>query len=366
MALSIGIVGLPNVGKSTTFNALVKEQKAEAANYPFCTIEPNRAVVTVPDARVDKLGELVRPQRVVPATLEFVDIAGLVKGASRGEGLGNKFLANIRQCAVIVHVVRCFEDENVMHVTATPQPLDDIETITTELVLADLEQFERKVERLAKLAKGDKAAAPVLEEATRVRDHLAEGLPVSAYTPMHGDAFRELLRDLTPLTAKPVIYAANVDETGLTASNAYVEKVRQYAAQHGAEIVVLCAKVEEEMAGMDEFERHEMLKLMGAAESGLDQVIRKGFDALGLISFFTVGPKEVHAWNVRRGTTAYQAAGVIHSDFQRGFIRAEVIAYDDFARCGSENAAKAAGRMSVEGKDYVVQDGDVIYFRFNV
>lgn len=365
MALSIGIVGLPNVGKSTTFNALTKEHSAEAANYPFCTIEPNKAIVTVPDQRVDRLGELVRPERIVRATIEFVDIAGLVAGASRGEGLGNKFLGQIRQTAAIVHVVRCFDDENVVHVHAKPDPRSDVDTINTELALADLEQIERKIERLTKQLKGDKELQPVLDAALEMQALLESGSPIAIYEGA-SDAFRGLIDELEPLTAKKIIFAANVGEAGLGENGPYVTSLREIAVEQGAEVIKLCAKVEDEMAGFSDEERTEFLAEMGVEESGLDQVIHASYKALGLISFFTVGPKEVHAWTIRRGTTAQSAAGVIHSDFQRGFIRAEVIGYETYVAHGSEAAAKAAGDIGLEGKGYVVQDGDVIYFRFNV
>lgn len=365
MALSIGIVGLPNVGKSTTLNALTQEQSAEAANYPFCTIEPNKAVVPVPDERVDRLAEMAKPERVVHATIEFVDIAGLVAGASRGEGLGNKFLGQIRQTSVIVHVVRCFEDENVVHVHAKPDPRSDVETINTELALADLEQIERKIERLTKQLKGDKKLQPVMDAAKEMQSLLESGKPVTDYEGA-SDAYRSLVKELEPLTAKKVIFSANVEETGLAEDNVYVSALREVAAEQGAEVIKLCAKVEEEMAGLSDEERAEFLETMGAQESGLDQVIRASYKALGLISFFTIGPKEVHAWTVTRGTTAQEAAGAIHTDFQRGFIRAEVIPYETYIAHGTEAAAKAAGDIGLEGKDYIVQDGDTIYFRFNV
>ncbi len=365
MALSIGIVGLPNVGKSTTFNALTKEQNAEAANYPFCTIEPNRAIVTVPDDRIDKLAEIVKPKKVIYATIEFVDIAGLVSGASRGEGLGNKFLGQIRETSAIVHVVRCFEDENVVHVHAKPDPRSDVETIDTELALADLEQIERKIERLTKQLKGDKTLQPILEAAEGMRALLEEGRPVSAYEEI-STAFQSLVEELEPLTAKKMIFAANVDEDGLAQDSASVTALREVAAEQNAEVIKLCAKIEEEMAGLSDGERQEFLEALGTHESGLEQVIRACYAALGLISFFTAGPQAVRAWTIPRGTTAPEAAGVIHTDFQRGFIRAEVIPYATYLEHGSEAAAKAAGDIASEGKDYVVQDGDVINFRFNV
>jgi GTP-binding protein YchF len=366
MALSIGIVGLPNVGKSTTFNALTKTQNATVANYPFCTIEPNRAVVPVPDPRVDKLAELVKPEKVIYTTVEFVDIAGLVKGASQGEGLGNQFLANIRDTSAIVHVVRCFDDENVVHVSAKPSPRDDIEVINLELILADLQQLENRLSKLGRQGLHDKKLQPMIEVAHQLKALLETGKPVAAYPDQESEAFQSFNQEMRFLTAKPVIYAANVDEEHLGDDNEYVQEVRAVAAEHRAEVVKLCAKLEEEMAGLTDEERHEFLVSLEVAESGLEQVIHKGYHALGLISFFTAGPKEVRAWTVRQGWKAPQAAGVIHTDFERGFIRAEVIPYETYVRLGSEAAAKAAGALRVEGKEYVVQDGDVMHFRFNV
>lgn len=366
MALSIGIVGLPNVGKSTTFNALTKEQNAEAANYPFCTIEPNKAIVPLPDARVDKLAELVSPERIQNATVEFVDIAGLVEGASKGEGLGNQFLGNIRETSAIVHVVRCFDDDNVIHVNAKPDPRHDVAIINTELIMADIEQIDRKVERLSRQVKGDKKLQPLLDVAERLKAYLNDGNPASGFDERDSDPYRELESELRLITAKKVIFAANVDEEALGTDNAYVTQLREVATEQNAELVKLCAKVEEDMAGLSDEERVEFLQSMGAEESGLEQVIQKGYDALGLISYFTAGVKEVRAWTIENGWTAPQAAGVIHTDFERGFIRAEVIAYDKFVHHGSEAAAKSAGDLSVEGKEYIVHDGDVMHFRFNV
>lgn len=366
MALSIGIVGLPNVGKSTTFNALTKTQNAAVANYPFCTIEPNRAIVPVPDPRVDKLAELVKPEKVIYATVEFVDIAGLVKGASQGEGLGNQFLANIRETAALVHVVRCFDDENVVHVAAKPSPREDIEVINLELILADLQQLENRLARIGRQSVHDKKLQPLMEVGIALKALLETGQPVSAYPDKESDAFQTLNQELRFLTAKKVIFAANVDENDLTTDNEYVAEVRAVAAEQDAEVVKLCAKLEEEMASLSDEERVEFLASLGVEESGLEQVIHKGYHTLGLISYFTAGPKEVRAWTVRRGAKAPQAAGVIHTDFERGFIRAEVIPYEAYARYGAEAAAKAAGVMRVEGKEYVVQDGDVMHFRFNV
>jgi len=366
MALSIGIVGLPNVGKSTAFNALSKAQNAEAANYPFCTIEPNKAVVPVPDPRLDALAAIAKPEKVLASTVEFYDIAGLVAGASKGEGLGNKFLGHIRETAAIVHVVRCFDDDNVVHVDGSPDPARDVDTINTELIFADLETLERRIERLEKAVRTEKSARGQLDEANNLLAHLGKGLPASSYEPKDGDAYAELSKEVHPITGKPVIFVANVNEEGLAGDNAYVESLRAVAAQHHAEVVVLCAKLEEEMAGLSEAERSEFFESMDIAESGLDQVIHKGYAALGLISYFTAGPKEVRAWQITRGWKAPKAASVIHTDFERGFIRAEVIAFDDYIKHQGEAGSKAAGVMRVEGKEYVVHDGDVMHFRFNV
>ena len=366
MALSIGIVGLPNVGKSTTFNALTEAQNAQVANYPFCTIEPNKAIVAVPDPRIAKLAELVKPERTLNATVEFVDIAGLVKGASQGEGLGNQFLANIRETAAIVHVVRCFDDVNVIHVSEKPNPREDIEVINLELILADLQQLERKIDRLAREVKGDRKLQPQYELALELKELLEQGKPVRAHAGRDSETFDALNREMRFLTGKKVIYAANVDEAALSEDNQYVAEVRALAEEEGAEVVKLCAKLEEEMVGMSDADRHEFLAALGVAESGLEQVIHLGYRALGLITYFTAGPKEVRAWTVRNGAKAPEAAGVIHTDFEKGFIRAEVIPYAVYVKYGTEPAVKAAGAFQVEGKEYVVQDGDVMHFRFNV
>ncbi len=366
MSLSIGLVGLPNVGKSTTFNALTKEQNAQAANYPFCTIEPNKAVVPVPDKRLDKLSELSKSAQTIYATIEFVDVAGLVKGASQGEGLGNKFLGNIRDVDAILHVVRCFEDENVVHVSGKPDPRGDIEIINTELILADLQQLEKKVERLERQARTEKDARALLEEAKQVMDYLGEGKMLTAYPQRDADEFIELNRDMRFLTAKPVIFAANVSEEELAEDNAYVKEAREVAVEQGAEVIKLCAKLEEEMAGLSDEERAEFLSLSGVEVGGLEQIIRKGYGMLGLLSYFTTGEKESRAWTIHKGWTAPQAAGVIHTDFERGFIRAEVAEYDAFAQLGGWASLKEAGKMQLEGRDYTVKDGDVILFRFNV
>ncbi len=367
MSLTIGLVGLPNVGKSTTFNALTQAQNAEVANYPFCTIQPNRAVVAVPDPRLDKLAQMIQPERKIPATIEFTDIAGLVKGASQGEGLGNQFLGHIRETQAIVHVVRCFDDPNVVHTSEVIDPVDDIEVINTELILSDLEQLERKLEKLPRLVKGDKSLQPVMDTALALQAHFAAGHPAATFPDRDGDAFSLLNHELRLLTAKPVIYAANVDEDSVAQGNAHVRAVKAYAAEHGAEVVVLCAQFEAEMIGLTPEEQAEFMALAGASESGLEQVIHGGFRLLDLIVFFTTtGGHEVRAWTLRRGSTAPVAAGAIHTDFQRGFIRAEVIPFPIYVGHGGESGAKSAGLMRLEGKEYIVQDGDVVHFRFNV
>ena len=366
MGLGIGLVGLPNVGKSTTFNALTKAQNAESANYPFCTIEPNKAVVPVPDKRLDELAKIVNPERIQYSTLDFVDIAGLVKGASKGEGLGNKFLSNIKETEVILQIVRCFDDENITHVEGSVDPVRDIEIIETELLLADIDALEKRISNLERKAKGnDRDAKAQLEVAKKLLGHLEAENPVSAFED-DSDAFETLKKELRFLTAKEIIYGANVDEDGLAEDNEYVEALKEYAAKHNREVIKLCAKIEEEMVGFDEEEKQEMLESLGVTESGLDQIIRKGFDKLGLMSYFTAGVKEVRAWTIRKNTTAPKAAAVIHNDFEKGFIRAEVISYEDFVAYGGEAGAKEAGKMRLEGKEYIVQDGDVMHFRFNV
>jgi GTP-binding protein YchF len=366
MALGIGIVGLPNVGKSTTFNALTQTQNAEAANYPFCTIEPNKAIVLVPDPRLDTICEIAQPKKVVPTTLEFCDIAGLVKGASKGEGLGNQFLGNIREVDAIIHVVRCFDDENIIHSQGNVDPLEDMAIIDTELVLADYEMLDRRLEKLRKQGRGDKALSATIEVAEALLAHLATDQFALTFPDRESDHYKELDKELRFITGKTEILVANVDEDGLESDSPYVEAVRQRGKDRGCEVVKLCAKVEEEMAGMSDEERHEFLASLGAEESGLDQLIRLGYQALGLVTYFTAGPQECRAWTIHEGDKAPQAAGVIHTDFERGFIRAEVITYDDFVEQGGEQGAKTAGVMRTEGKDYTVQDGDVIHFLFNV
>ena len=365
--MKLGIVGLPNVGKSTLFNSLTKAG-AESANYPFCTIDPNVGVVAVPDERLNVLGEMYHTRKIVPAAIEFVDIAGLVKGASKGEGLGNQFLANIREVDAIVHVVRCFEDSNIVHVDGRINPLRDIETINLELIFSDLEILERRIAKTTKVARNDKSAARELDLQNRIKAHLEDGKMAKSFTTDDEDEIA-WMADYNLLTAKPVIFAANVAEDDLAddgASNAGVEAVREYAAREDCEVFVVCAQIEQEIAELEDDEKKMFLEDLGLKESGLEKLIKASYRLLGLISYLTAGEPEVRAWTIKIGTKAPQAAGKIHSDFERGFIRAEIVSYDDLMACGTHAAAKEKGLVRLEGKDYVVQDGDIILFRFNV
>ena len=362
--LRAGIVGLPNVGKSTLFNALVANAKAEAANFPFCTIEPNVGVVAVPDERLNVLAKISDSAQIIPARVEFVDIAGLVKGASQGEGLGNKFLSHIREVDAIVHVVRCFEDDDIIHVAGSVDPARDIEIINLELGLADLDQIERKIDRTRKLARTSKEAQLELAALEKINVVLNEGKP-ARQVPLT-DEEKEAIKGLGLLTNKPIIYAANVSEDDLATGNQYVEKVRESAAQENAQVVIVSAQVESELIALPEEDRGEFLESLGVEEGGLKSLIRATYELLGLRTYFTTGPKETRAWTIHAGMSAPQAAGVIHTDFERGFIRAETVAYKDLVTNGSMNAAKEKGLVRSEGKEYVVQEGDVMLFRFNV
>ena len=363
MGIKCGIVGLPNVGKSTLFNALTKAG-IQAENYPFCTIDPNVGIVEVPDPRLEKIAEIAKPQKIIPTTMEFVDIAGLVAGASKGEGLGNKFLANIRETDAIAHVVRCFENEDIVHVEGKISPESDIEVIDTELALADLESVEKAVNRVARVANsGDKDAKAKLGILQRVQKHLDEGKPARSLGLSKEEAAQ--IRDLFLLTMKPVMYIANVNEDGFE-NNPYLDAVNRHAEQEGAIVVPVCAAIEAELVELEDDEKQEFLEELGLHEPGLNRVIRGGYQLLNLQTYFTAGEKEVRAWTVRIGATAPKAAAVIHTDFERGFIRAETIHYDDFINYGGEHGAKDAGKLRVEGKDYIVKDGDIMHFRFNV
>ncbi len=364
--MKLGIVGLPNVGKSTLFNAITKAG-AESANYPFCTIDPNIGIVAVPDERLDRLAEMYNPKKVTPTAIEFLDIAGLVKGASKGEGLGNKFLSHIREVDAIVHVVRCFDDGNIVHVEGSVDPARDIETINLELIFSDLEAIDKRIDKTRKQMKsGDKKYLAELEILERIKATLEQGLPLRS---MEFDPDeKEYVRQLFLLTGKPVLYCANISEDGISTvdQNPYVAKVREIAAKENSEVIVVCAKIEEEISQLNDDEKQMFLEELGLEESGLDKLIKASYKLLGLISFLTAGEQEVRAWTIVKGTKAPQAAGKIHSDFERGFIRAEIVAYDDLMRCGSYAAAREQGLVRSEGKDYVMQDGDITLFRFNV
>lgn len=365
--MKLGIVGLPNVGKSTLFNSLTKAG-AESANYPFCTIDPNVGIVSVPDHRLDVLADLYDSAKIVPAVIEFVDIAGLVKGASKGEGLGNQFLSNIREVDAIVHVVRCFENDNIVHVDGSINPLRDIETINLELIFSDIEIMERRYAKVSKGARNDKALAKEAELVKRIIAHLEDG-KMARSLEIDDEEEMALMQSFNLLTNKPVIYAANVSEDDLAddaASNDFVASVREYAASEGSEVFVICAQIEQEIAELDDDEKKMFLEDLGLTESGLEKLIKASYRLLGLISYLTAGPTESRAWTIKKGTKAPQAAGKIHSDFERGFIKAEVVSYDDLMACGTYNAAKEKGLVRMEGKEYVVKDGDVVLFRFNV
>lgn len=364
--LRAGIVGLPNVGKSTLFNALTSSKNAQSANYPFCTIEPNVGVVTVPDDRLYKLQDMVKTQTVIPTAIEFVDIAGLVKGASKGEGLGNQFLHNIREVDAIIQVVRCFDDENTIHVAGKVNPIDDIEIINTELALADMASVEKRIARIAKQVKGgDKESVIENNVLQKLNDLLSDGKFINIKEHFEGDEL-EVAKNTHLMSIKPVIYAANVSESDLSTGNKYVDQVKEYAKTHNADVVVISAKIEEELAELDKEEATAFLEELGVENSGIERMIRSVYHLLDLRTYITAGEKEVRAWTIPAGAKAPQAAGVIHTDFEKGFIRAEVTGYDDFMKCGSYAVAKEKGLTRLEGKDYIVQDGDIMHFRFNV
>ena len=372
MGLAVGIVGLPNVGKSTLFNALTKRQQAAAENYPFCTIEPNSAIVEVADPRLERLAELAKPEQIIRATVEFTDIAGLVKGASKGEGLGNKFLANIRECDAILHVVRCFENDDIIHVqeggnkSAPIDPVGDAEVIETELILADMEQLQKRYDKVKKEAQAKPPMRPEAEACAALLKHLEEGNPVRSFPRKEGDAILPVLRELHFLTDKKVIYCANVADDNVTGEgNAHVAALKAYADKQGSQLVVICAQMEADLAGLTDDEAKEFLQSYGLEQSSLDRTIKLAYETLGLASFLTAGPKEVRAWTFRRGWKAPKCAGVIHTDFEKGFIRAQVVAYDDYVKYGGQSGARDHGVLRPEGKEYEMKDGDVVEFMFN-
>ena len=366
MSLSVGITGLPNVGKSTLFNALTRTQNAAAANYPFCTIEPNKATVPLREPRLAKLAAIAKSAKITEATVDFIDIAGLVRGASKGEGLGNKFLANIRETDALLYVVRCFEDDDVVHVEGGLDPVRDIELIHTELILADMQSLEKRIDRITRMARAEKEFRKEAEAMELLAKHLGDGQPARSFPRAENDGLAACFQELQLLTAKPVIYCANVGETEIANETTGVKNVRAFAAKEGADVIVVSAKMEAELAGLGDDEQREFLASYGLSESGLDKVIRTAYHTLGLCSYFTAGPQETRAWTIRQGWTAPRAAGVIHTDFERGFIRAEVINYGDYIAHNGESPCRAAGLMRTEGREYVVKDGDVVHFLFNV
>jgi len=363
---SVGIVGLPNVGKSTLFNALTQSKHAQVANYPFCTIEPNHAVVKVPDENLEHLSALIKPKQTIHATIDFVDIAGLVKGSHKGEGLGNQFLSHIRETDALVHIVRCFEDENIVHINGKVNPIEDIEIINIELVFADLQQLERKIEKLHKNIKGDKKLQPLLELCERLKQHFEKGFPARTFAERDSELFQELNEEMRFTTGKKIIYVANVDEKGLEHEPPVINEIRQLAEKEGTEVVKVCAQLEMDLAEMSEEERKELLAMDGAMESALEQVVHAGYRLLNLVTFYTMAPpKEIRAWAIKEGTHVVKAAGMIHTDFEKHFVCAEVIPVKEFLAHGSEAGARQAGAWRIEGKDYIVKDGDCIYIKAN-